>query len=213
MDVNPTKLRIIIDIYEIENISRQTVRDISSTIDKMFNSFEQGKNTFIECSRNDVSDDKNSETCKDVSPVRYIREVFTIDDVIGRQIRANKDAYVIMLTSYKSLLTTEVINPWTWSRYWYGTHPTVKFVLNTKKAADIRDTAIFHFEKSNMTHNPYLIITDVDESNKEDTLKLFRDTCFSLSKIICISGNLSASDESLYLMVRMIEMILWNERH
>jgi hypothetical protein len=165
----------------------------------MFNSIKRETSTFIECFRDDIPS------------TEYVGEVLAIDDVIGRQIRTNKDTYVIILISYKSLLSTEVINPWSWSRYWYGTQPTIKFTLNAKKAKDIRDTAIFHFEKSKMVYNPYLLITDVDESNKGDTLQLLQDTGFSLSKIICISGKPSISDESLNLMVRMIEMKLWTK--
>ena len=198
-DVNPRKLRIIIDIYEVENVNHVIVHDISSIIHKMFNSIKRETNTFMECLRSGISS------------TEYVGEVLAIDDVIGRQIRTNKGTYVIILISYKSLLSTEVINPWSWSRYWYGTQPTIKFTLNAKKAKDIRETAIFHFEKSKMVYNPYLLITDVDETNKGDTLQLLQDAGFSLSKIICISGKPSMSDENLKLMVRMIEMKFWAE--
>jgi len=209
MDTDVRKLKIMIDVYEAKNIDHGVVRDISDTICEIFNSDEE-KNTLIECFRDGALQDTNSEKC-DTPSIRYEREVLVIDDVIGRQIRASKDTYVIMITSYKSLLTTEEIQPWTWSKYWYGTLPTVKFVLNVKKAKDIRETADFHFEKSKMSYNPYLIITDVEESNKGDTFKLFQDAGFSINKIICIGRKILNTNESLRLMVRMIEIRLWNE--
>ena len=115
-----------------------------------------------------------------------------------------------MLTSYKSLLTPEVVNPWSWNKYWYGTQSTVKFVLNACRARDIKSIADFHLNRSQLAYNPYLIISDMEESNKEEISQLFQDIGVSLNRIVFISENTSASKDRLLIMIRMIEMKLWN---
>ena len=118
--------------------------------------------------------------------------------------------YIIILTSYKSLLTPEVINPWSWNKYWYGAHPTIKFILDSSRAREIKDIADFHFTRSQMVYYPYLIIVDVNESDRDDVSQLFRDIGFSLSKIIFIYKNSPSSNDKLYIMVKMIDMKLWD---
>jgi hypothetical protein len=179
METHPEKLTIMIDIYRMKDISSQTVVNIGNNINQLFN------------------------TVKNVSQNQPQREVLIYDDVIGRQIKVNKNTYIIMLTSYKSLLTTEVINPWSWNKYWYGTTPTVKFIFCSGRAKEIKNISDFHFERSQMSHNPYLIITDIENSGKEEILQFFQNEGFSSNRIILISKNFVPKE--LYIMVKMIE--------
>ncbi len=195
MDLQPEKLRIVIDIYRMEDINNQTIQDIGNKINQLFRA---------------IPDMPHVECLRDNTPRG--REVLVFDDVIGRQIKVNKNIYVIMLTSYKSLLTPEVANPWSWSRYWYGTQPIVKFIPNSSRAREIKDTADFHFHRSQMAYNPYLIIADVEESGKEEISQLFSEIGFSLSRIIFVTKNTSVSNDRLLIMVKMIEMKLWHEK-
>jgi len=187
MESCPKKLTIMIDAYRMKDISSQSVADIETDIVRLFN------------------DDKN------VSQNSPQREVLICDDVVGRQIKVNKNTYVIMLTSYKSLLTTEVTNPWAWSRYWYGTAPTVKFILRAGRAKEIKRTLDFHFERSQRSHNPYLIIADMEKSGEEETLELFRDAGLSSSRILLMGENFASKE--LYIMVKMIEAALCDGLH
>ena len=188
MAVSPKKLRIIIDIYRVEDTNNQIVQDIGDNINRLFKA---------------IPVDSHGETPP------WEREVLIFDDVIGQQIRVNKNMNIIMLTSYKSLLTPEVVNPWSWNRYWYGAQPVVKFVLNACRARDIKSIADFHFNRSQMAYIPYLIISDIEESNKEEISQLFQDIGFSLNRIVFISENTSASKDRLLIMVKMIEMKMW----
>ncbi len=189
MDKQSEKLRIIIDIYRVEDINNKIIQDIGDNINRLFSSLP------------DMSRDRTSR-----------REVLVFDDVIGRQIKINKNIYVIMLTSYKSLLTPEVIKPWSWNRYWYGTQPIVKFISNSSRAQEIKETADFHFERSQMAYNPYLIIADAEESDKEEISQLFEGIGFSLSRIVFVTKNSSLSNDRLMIMVKMIEIKLWHGR-
>nr|QBK85905.1 MAG: hypothetical protein LCMAC101_05000 [Marseillevirus LCMAC101] len=167
----------------MENINSKTSLDIGDRISKLFGA------------RNVYGQYK----------VNTSREVLVFDDVIGSQIKIGKNIYVIMLTSYKSLLTTEVVKPWSWNRYWYGTQPMVKFVLSSSRAADIKVTADFHFNKSQMVYYPYLIITDVEESDEEEIYKLFQNIGLSSNKIVFMSKNSDTSNKRLQVMVKLIE--------
>ncbi len=170
----------------MEYIDNKTISDIGNNINRLF---------WI------VQDNPENATP---------REVLIFDDVIGRQIKVNRNMYIIMLTSYKSLLTPEVVTPWSWNRYWYGEQQTIKFILNSSRAREIKDTANFHFARSQMTYYPYLMIVDVEESNKDEIHQLFQDIGFSLSKIIFVSKDISLSNDRLHVMVKMIEIKLWD---
>ncbi len=191
MDLQPEKLRIIIDIYRVEDMNNKIIQDIGDNINRLFRSIPVPRK---KCSTNSTPQ----------------REVLVFDDVIGRQIKVNKNIYVIMLTSYKSLLTPEVVKPWSWNRYWYETQPIVKFIPSSSRAREIKDTADFHFNRSEMMYNPYLIIADVEESGKEEISQLFEEIGFSLSRIVFVTENSSVSNERLLIMVKMIEMKLWH---
>lgn len=186
MDLESKKLRIIIDIYRTGDIENKTVSDIGNNINRLF------------------------QTDQDDPEYSIFREVLILDDVIGRQIKVNRDTYIIMLASYKSLLIPEVVNPWSWNKYWHGAQPTIKFIIDSGRVQEIKDTADFHFTRSQMMYYPYLIIIDVDESDKDDISQLFRDIGFSLSKIIFTRGDHSLSNDKLHIMVKMIDMKLWD---
>ena len=183
MNLRQDKVRIVIDIYRAEDIDcNESLNVIGKTISKIFT---------------DTSGN---------------REVLIFDDVIGRQIRVNKNIYVIMLTSYKSLLKAETVNPSIWNSYWYGEQPIVRFILSTSRAKEIKDTADFHFNRSYWIYYPYLIITDVVESNKDDIYQLFQDVGFSLNSLVFISKNADTSNKMLKVMINLIETKLINYR-